>query len=203
MLCISEPISWLRLERHALAPDTAIADHCAACAACRQCLDEVRGDLIALPALVVPARKRRFGWLAFALPAFAAAAIAIVVLRPKPEPGKLLAGVKGVGDVRVELVRERAGAIAFDATTFAPGDRFKVQITCANAGGAWIDVAVRDTGAEDHPIAPAAVACGNAVAVPGAFAITGDRANQICVTVAANSSSQGERACVTVTPETK
>jgi hypothetical protein len=201
MLCIGEPISWLRLERHALAPDPAIAEHCAACAACRQCLDEIQP--VALPALVVPARKRRFGWLAFALPAIAAAAIAIVVLRPRPQPGQLLAGVKGVGDVRVELVRERAGAIAFDATTFAPGDRFKVQLTCANAGGAFVDVAVTDAGAVDHPLVPATIACGNAVAVPGAFAITGDHPNEICVIVAANSSSDGERACVTVTPERK
>ncbi|HEY1552649.1 MAG TPA: hypothetical protein VGG28_32695 [Kofleriaceae bacterium] len=203
MLCIGEPISWLRLERHALAADATVAEHCAACGACRQCLDEIRGDLIALPALVVPARKRRFGWLAFALPAVAAAAIAIVVLRPKPEPGTLLAGVKGVGDVRVELVRERAGAIAFDATTYAPGDRFKLSITCAAAGGAWIDVAVTDAGAVDHPLAPATISCGNAVVVPGAFAITGDHPNEICVTVAANSSADGERACVTVTPEQK
>jgi hypothetical protein len=208
MLCIGEPISWLRLERHALAPDAAIAEHCAACAACAACLDQLRGDLIALPMLVVPGRNtRRFGWLAFALPAVAAAAIAIVVLRPRPEPprGELLAGVKGVGDVRVELVRERAGAIAFDATTFAPGDRFKIAITCANAGGAWVDVAVRDAGGDtaDHPLAATTIACGNAVAVPGAFAITGDHPNEICVTVAANSSSQGERACVAVTPERK
>jgi hypothetical protein len=205
MQCIGEPISWLRLERHALAADAAVADHCAACAACRHCLDDIRGDLVALPVLVVPVRKRRFAWLAFALPAVAAAAIAIVILRPHPEPqhGELLAGVKGVGDVRVELVRERAGAIAIDATTFAPGDRFKVQITCTAAGGAWIDVAVTDAGAVDHPLAPTQIACGNGVAVPGAFAITGDRSNEICVTVAANSSSQGERACVAVTPETK
>ncbi|HEX4453753.1 MAG TPA: hypothetical protein VH143_22940, partial [Kofleriaceae bacterium] len=183
--------------------DTAVADHCAACAACRQCLDEIRGDLVALPVLVAPARKRRFAWLAFALPAVAAAAIAIVVLRPKPEHGKLLAGVKGIGDVRVELVRDRAGAIAFDATTFAPGDRFKVQLTCAAAGGVFVDVAVTDAGAVDHPLGPTRIACGNDVAVPGAFAITGERPNEICVTIAANSSSEGERACVTVTPETK
>ncbi len=204
--CIGEPISWLRLERHALAADAAVADHCAACAACRQCLDEIRGDLVALPVLVVPAKRaRRFAWLAFALPAVAAVAIAIVIVRPRPEPprGELLAGVKGVGDVRVELVRERAGAIAIDATTFAPGDRFKVQITCAAAGGAFVDVAVIDAGAVDHPLGPTQIACGNGVAVPGAFAITGERPNEICVTVAANSSSQGERACVTVTPETK
>ena len=170
MTCIGEPISWLRLERHALAPDPAVAEHVAACPACRHCLDEIGGDLVALPMLVIPER-RRLRWWQFALPALAAAAIAIVVLRPRPAPrthGELLAGVKGVGDVSVELVRERAGAIRQDATTFAPGDRWKVVITCASATGAWIDVAVTEAGARaaDHPLEPIHVACGNAVPVP-------------------------------------
>jgi hypothetical protein len=208
-VCIGEPISWLRLERHALVPDAAIAEHCAACAACRQCLGQIRddrGDLVALPPLVVPAKRAR-RWLAFAIPAFAAAAaIAVVMLRPRPQPqhGELLAGVKGVGDVRIELVRERAGAIALDATTYAPGDRWKVAITCAAANGAWIDVGVAEAGAHgaDHPLVPTKISCGNAVAVPGAFSITGDRPNEICVGVSAtDSASDGERACVTVTPE--
>jgi|HubBroStandDraft_6_1064221.scaffolds.fasta_scaffold41507_4 hypothetical protein len=205
MTCIGEPISWLRLERHALAADPTVAEHVAACAACRHCLDEIRGDLVALPMLVVP--ERRLRWWRFAIPALAAAAIAIVVLRPRPEPqhhGELLAGVKGVGDVVVELVRERAGAIREDATTFSPGDRWKLVVTCASATGAWLDVAVTEAGARDadHPLAPTHVACGNAVPVPGAFELTGTKPNNICVRVRAEREEIGERACVTVTRET-
>ncbi|HEY3803764.1 MAG TPA: hypothetical protein VGL61_14215 [Kofleriaceae bacterium] len=209
MTCIGEPISWLRLERHALAPDAAIAEHVAACAACRQCLDEIARDVVALPPLAVPERRRwSLRWLRIALPALAAAAIAIVVLRPKPEPrprGELLAGVKGVGDVAVSLVRERAGAIAEDAATFSPGDRWKVVITCASASGAWIDVAVTEAGssAADHPIAPVHVACGNGVAIPGAFEVTGTRTNEICVRVWARPGELGDRACMTVLPEAR
>ena len=207
--CIGEPISWLRLERHALAPDAAIAEHVAACAACRQCFDEISRDIVALPPLVVPERRRlSLRWLRFAVPALAAAAIAIVVLRPKPEPahrGELLAGVKGVGDVAVQLVRERNGAIAEDATTFSPADRWKVVITCASASGAWIDVAVTEAGASaaDHPIAPVHVACGNDVAVPGAFSLTGERTNEICVRVWAQPGELGDRACIRVSPEAR
>ncbi len=205
MTCIGEPISWLRLERHALAEDPVITSHVAACPACRKCLDEIRGDLVALPVLVVPAR-RHLRWWRFAIPALAAAAIAIVVLRPRPAPqhqGELLAGVKGVGDVAIGLVRERAGAIRQDVTTFAPGDRWKLVVTCASAGGAWIDVEVTEAGAQlaDHPLAPVHVACGNAVPVPGAFVLTGGKPNEICVRVGADRDDLGARACVTVTPE--
>ena len=201
MTCVSEPISWLRLERHALAPDAAVAEHVAACPACKHCLDEIAADVVALPALVVPERRAPIRWWRFALPALAAAAIAIVVLRPRPAPehrgGELLAGVKGVGDVTVQLVRERAGAIQLDATTYQPGDRWKVIIGCASAGGAWIDVAV----GSDHPLAPAHIACGNGVPVPGAFELTGDAPNEICVRVWSDPGELGDRACVVVAPE--
>jgi hypothetical protein len=206
MTCIGEPISWLRLECHALAAEAAVTEHVAACPACRHCLDELRGDLVALPPLVVPERRRAFAWWRFAVPALAAAAIAIVVLRPRPEPprhGQLLAGVKGLGDVTVELVRDRAGTIAHDATGFQPGDRWKVVVTCAAAGGAWIDVAVTDGHATDHPLAPVHVACGNAVAVPGAFEITGDAPNEICARVWSAPGELGDRACATITPEVR
>jgi len=208
MTCIGEPISWLRLERHALSPDAAVAEHVAACPACRQCLGEIESDVVALPVLAVPERRRTIAWWRFALPALAAAAIAIVVLRPRPEPkgpGQLLAGVKGIGDVTVELVRDRAGESAIDATTFQAGDRWKVFVTCASAGGAWIDVAVTEAGARDadHPIAPIHVACGNAVPVPGAFELTGHASNEICVRVWADPGELGKRACASVAPETR
>ena len=191
--CIGEPISWLRLEQHALAADAAVAAHLDTCAACRACMDEIRGDVIALPVLVVPERRARRHWWMFALPALAAAALAIVVLRPRPRED--VVAIKGVGEVVISTVRERAGAIREDARTFLPGDRWKVVVTCPPAAHVRIDVRV-DT---DHPLSPAELACGNRVVVPGAFTLTGTRANRVCARV---SSDQGDgEACVTVSPE--
>ena len=113
--CIGEPISWPRLERHASgAHDAAIAAHVAACAACKQCLDEIERDVVALPVLVVPAIKRR-RWIWLALPALAAAAALVLVLRPE-RPENII-DVKGVGEVTLGVVRERGGAISPTPTT--------------------------------------------------------------------------------------
>ena len=210
--CTGEPVSWPRLERFALgAPDPAIASHLAACPACTRCLDQIRDDVVALPPLVVsapahrPARRR---WLA---PAFAAAAAAIVVIavlmrgRPTP-PDELVRaaiGVKGIGEVTLELVRERAGAIRFGAASYAPGDRWKVVVSCPPSAAAWIDVSVADGVTTDHPLGllPAQVACGNRAVMPGAFTITGARPNRVCAHVAAAPGGDAGIACLTVVPE--
>ncbi|HEU4730803.1 MAG TPA: hypothetical protein VFT22_23065 [Kofleriaceae bacterium] len=207
--CIGEPISWLRLERFALGePDPAIASHLAACPACARCLEQIRGDVVALPPLVVATARRRTGlarrwWLA---PMFAAAAAAIVLLvvrlRPAPDAGfRDTIGVKGVGEVTLELVRERAGEIRFDAHRYAPGDRWKVVVSCPPSASAWIDVSVADGLTTDHPLAAARVACGNRVVVPGAFTLTGTRANRVCARVAAAPEAEAGLACLTVEPE--
>ncbi len=212
--CISEPISWLRLERFALAgTDPLIREHVAACPACKQCLDEIQRDVVALPALpALPAPRRR--WWTFALPiagALAAAAIAIIVLRPRDEAREDVARVKGLGEVAVDVVRERGGTVREDVRTFAPGDRWKVVITCALDKRAWLDVGVVEAGAKtvDHPLAPAQIACGNRVVLPGAFRVTGDKVNRVCVHVATSpverlsSIAPGDPgvACVTLRPE--
>jgi hypothetical protein len=213
--CVGEPISWPRLETYALdRRDPAIAEHVATCPACRQCLDEIEHDVVALPGLPVlaPRPARRWWWLA--APALAAAAaIALLVLRPgEPAPAfSRTASIKGVGDVVLGVVRDRDGTIRDDVTTFAPGDRWKVVVTCDPATAAWIDVAVVEDGATraDHPLAPAHVACGNAVVVPGAFELTGSKPNRVCVRVAAQAAPRralpapGEHdvACVTIRPE--
>jgi hypothetical protein len=211
--CISEPISWLRLEQFALGrKDAAVTEHVATCAACRQCLDEIRSDLVALPPLpVAPARKRAPRWWVWAVPALAAAAIAIVVLRPRPRPPENIAGVKGVGDVVLGTVRERDGVVQDDLTTFGPSDRWKVVVTCPPDKGAWIDVAVVEDRmpTADYPLAPAHVACGNRVVVPGAFTLTGTRPNHVCVRIAADAApprdvphvGDPDVACVTIRPE--
>lgn len=209
MTCIGEPVSWLRLEQFALgAADPAIASHVAACPACRACLDHIRGEVIALPALAVPTRPARAAWrrwwLAPALAAAAAAAVAIIVLRPAPPSPEAAdrVAIKGIGEVALELVRERRGAIAFDARHFAPGDRWKVVVSCppAAAGALAIDVSVADGATVDHPLPPAQLPCGNRVGVPGAFTVTGDGANRICVRISSATDAPAT-ACITVTPE--
>jgi hypothetical protein len=190
--CIGEPISWLRLEAYALDHrDAGVRDHLAACAACRGCLDEIERDVVALPPLVVPVKKRRTWWPMLLVPA--AAAVLLVVLRPRPHAGFT---VKGVGEVTIGVVRERAGTLTYDARTYRPADRWKVLVTCPPSAGAWIDVAV----GADHPLAPAHLACGNHIVVPGAFTLNGGD-NRVCVHVAAEPGEPGGQSCVTIRPE--
>src|SRR6185436_11105894 len=98
--------------------------------------------------------------------------------------------IKGVGDVALELVRERRGAIRHDATSYAPGDRWKVVVTCASPALVWVDVSVADGLTIDRPLARAQLACGNRVVVPGAFTITGNRDNQVCARLAATADGE-------------
>jgi hypothetical protein len=223
--CIGEPISWLRLELYALDPsDAAVGEHVASCPACGACLAQLRADTVALPPLVAtaaaPAGSRRKWWLAL-VPAFAAAAaLLLFVVLPRggesggggdeaPPRRDDVATVKGLGEIVLGTVRERAGAIRMDVATFAPGDRWKVVITCAPGGNAWVDVAVLDAGTVDYPLGePQQIACGNRVVVAGAFSITGDRPNRICARIAAASATRTpltpgapDVACVTVRPE--
>jgi hypothetical protein len=210
LACIGEPISWLRLETFATGKtDPAIATHLAACPACTHCLDEIRTDLVALPPLAIPEVTRRrspWPWLVPALGLAVAAAIALLVLAPwrgeQPQlPRDNAVAVKGVGDVIVDIVRERGGVVRADVRTFAPGDRWKVVVTCPPAASAAFDVSVTEAGSStgDRPLAPAQLACGNRVVIPGAFAITGDRANRVCVAITAAEGTG--RACLTLSPE--
>jgi len=215
--CIGEPISWLRLEQFALgATSTVVEQHVASCGACRACLDDIRGDVVALPPLVVPARRER-RWWRWAVPALAFAAAALILLALWPRGDELDLGdnqalIKGTHDVlTLGLVRERAGTIRRDALSFAPGDRFKVVVTCPPRANAWIDVGVVEDGTTtaDFPLAPASIACGNDVVVPGAFTLTGARPNRVCVRVASGSAPPRSLprvrddgvACLTLRPE--
>jgi len=213
--CIGEPISWLRLERYALGggADPAVHEHLARCAACARCLGKIRGDTVELPPLpALPPvdlsdrrARRRPRWLAPAMAFAAAAAVALVVWRSGGgERREEVARIKGVGEVVLGVVRERGGAIRHDARTFAPGDRWKIVVTCPPDAAAWVDVAIYDAGQIDHPLAPARLGCGNRVVLPGAFTLTGDRANRVCVRVAAGAAPDRARppdACVTLRPE--
>ncbi|MCX5745445.1 MAG: hypothetical protein NT062_23455 [Proteobacteria bacterium] len=200
--CIAEPISWLRLERHVLGPrDPGIDAHVEACAACRTCLAEIRGDLVVLRPLALPAptRARRRWWLpAFGAGLAAAATLVALVVR-RPVPAENVVAVKG-GELVLGLIRARDGAISDDATTFRPGDRWKVVLTCPPGAVIGVRVEVFEVGgpsaAPDHPLADAPLVCGNRIALPGAFALTGTSPNRVCVRI-----DDEATACVTIRPE--
>lgn len=156
-----------------------------------------------------PAWRRR--WVAPAFAAAAAVVILVVVLRPAPAPSGDAFGpvaIKGIGEIALELVRERGGAIAVDARRYTHGDRWKIVVSCPPAAGPAmlaLDVSVGDGAAIDHPLAAAWIACGNRVVVPGAFAITGDRPNRVCVRIGAAPGpvdpDTAATACATLVPE--
>ena len=216
--CIGEPVSWLRLEQLALgelADAGAARAHLDACPACAAALARITGDVRPLPrlpllAVAVPAPWWRRWQLAGAGLAVAmAAALLVLLVRNPDEPalGPRTVRVKGAGPVVIGLVRERGGAIAFDPPDVAPGDRWKVEVTCAPGGAAWVDVVVHQDGAASFPLAARRLRCGNRVAVPGAFRITGGAA-EVCVAVAASAPDRtrlaaGERrgtSCTRLTP---
>jgi hypothetical protein len=200
LACTGEAISWLRLERYALgelpAPAEAqIAGHVAGCPACRGCLDQIRGDHRQLPRLVLPAPTPRRPWWrsrpVWGGAVLAAAAILIFFLVRGGEPRRGAApgprvAIKGGGDLVVSIVRERGGEVALDATTYRPGDRFKLRVTCDRAVRVHADVVVFTNdggGAAAFPLPPARLTCGNQVVVPGAFAITGTAPATVCLAV--------------------
>lgn len=191
-LCIGEPVSWLRLEQLALgelADGDAARSHLDTCAACAAAFARITSDARPLPrlpqvAVVAAPWWRRWqvagGGLAVAV---VAAALLLLVRTPDDSLPPRTARVKGAGPVVVTLVRERAGAIAFDPAEVRPDDRWKVQLTCAPGGAAWVDIVAYQRGVASFPLAPRRIACGNAVVVPGAFRIT-DGGADLCVALA-------------------
>jgi hypothetical protein len=195
--CISEPISWLRLERYRLLELTSsehaqVEGHLLACAACSACLAQIDARADELPSLpvVVAVRPRRRAHLGRALGfgglALAAAAALLLILLPRTSelepPGPRLR-IKG-GELALSLVRLHQGSTAHAATHFAPDDRFKVQLTCPpDLHGAAL-VAVFQAGQVFFPLPPHALTdCGNLRGLPGAFSLDGDEPAVVCVVV--------------------
>jgi hypothetical protein len=193
--CVSQPISYLRLERH-LQRDLRPLEllrvdwHLRRCAVCRDCFAAVRGDVVTLRpiprALLAPSRPRpprsaaALVWTA----AGAAAAVIALWLRPVPEslaPRAARVAIKG-GELALQLVREPRGQLARDATHFAPGDRFQALVSCP-AGESWHwQLLVRQAGESYFPLTPdAPVKCANAITLPGAFSLDGAAGAQVCV----------------------
>jgi hypothetical protein len=191
--CISEPISWLRLERYRLhelpaAEQDEVERHLHSCSACNACaarLDETAVLPPLPPKREKPARVRAMPLRRLALTgaALAAAAALLLVLNPfSPglDPPRRTLTVKG-GELAIGLVRERAGNIAHDPSVFAAGDRFKVLLTCPPTMQPFVDVVVFQGGHAFFPLHAARIAqCGNALALPGAFALDGTADVLVC-----------------------
>jgi hypothetical protein len=216
LLCIGEPISWLRLEAFALgAQSTVVEDHVAKCNACRHCLDEIRGDLTRCHSSSPRSQRGGGAWTVPAL-AFAGAALILLALWRRGGPGEPglaenQALIKGTNDVlTLGIVRERAGTIRKDVLSFAPGDpvQGRRDLPAARERGS--------TSASSKKARPlptirrrgAPIACGNEVVVPGAFTLTGGRPEPGCVRVASGAAPPRSMfardngvACVTVRPE--
>jgi hypothetical protein len=185
----TQPISWLLLERHALGelPGRDVASHLDGCEACRAALELIERDrdraLPPLPDLTLAraARRRRQlrALVAGSGVMLTAAAALLLMWRGRDQ---LVAGVKG-GEVSISLVRERDGDIEHEPADFRPGDRFKVLVTCSVSGSIPAQVTVRQGGATARPLPAASIACGNRVALPGAFRLTGSEPAAICVDV--------------------
>jgi hypothetical protein len=124
--------------------------------------------------------------------------------------------VKG-GEIALQLVRERGGDVARDPRTFSHGDRFAALVTCppSSVTGVHWDLVVFQVGEAFFPLtATDTLRCGNAVSLPGAFALTGSSPARVCVALAASpldrdALRRGEgtlpeqHACTTVSPEAR
>jgi hypothetical protein len=195
--CTNVPVSWLVLERYELGElaerlRSDVTTHLGSCEACRSCLDHLRRrpavDLRELPPIPAPPSWR--GRMAITGGLVAAAAVAILLLfvarRPSGPDHAALPGarvqIKG-GEVAIALIRkDRSGAV-LDATSFSPGDRFKIVLTCPPVPR-WVDVAVWQAGQVFRPLPPARIACGNSIALPGAIELDGPGEVRICVDIA-------------------
>ena len=191
--CTAQPISWLKLEQYQLGELSAdeqrrVEAHLKECEVCRASLDSIRQDETVLKPL--PEVTRKVPWLRWATAgtALAAAAALFLVLftadwkRAVPDipPSKVI--TKGGDEISISLVRERQGKILHDPESFAPGDRFKVQVTCPPAEEMFWNVAVfQDDGSSFPYIPEEPLVCGNRVPLPGAFSIAGESAAVVCL----------------------
>jgi hypothetical protein len=184
--CVSAPISWLRLERHALGLVTAaerltIGVHLARCPACSACMQRIEGggDLLRLPlpAAPVAARlpgERRRAWR-FAL-ACLGALIVLVWLVHRPARDQ-----DGAAALALELVRVGADGQQREPTHFAPGDRFRVLLSCAPGQQGALELVVYRDGQRSFPWPTQRLErCGQRRTLPGAFSIDGASATSVC-----------------------
>src|SRR5262249_27417541 len=136
-------------------------------------------------------------WPMYGLGLAAIAALLLVFLWPRESvqhPNRI--ALKGGGELIIHVARARAGVVDSEATSFLDGDSFKVVVTCTTPGLVEFAVSVPQ-GFEGHRPLGNRVStwCGNNVALPGAFEVTGTAPVEICVTPA----EQITAACITLT----
>jgi hypothetical protein len=230
--CIGEPVSWLRLERFHLGEIQGtergvITEHLAACPACAACLAHIQDDdAHALPPLSLPKRARRNVLSLFpvraaaALAALAAGGALVLGLRGNGHRGELeharLGESRVKGDaIAFSLVRDDGERLTGTAGVYRDGDRFKAIVTCPPGASVAFDVVVYDVGGASFPLQPAReLACGNEVPVPGAFRLTGDDEETVCLvwaegapvdrgTLAVRTAREGHTLCKELSPAPK
>lgn len=199
--CTGEPISHLRLEQLHLGElgDDArreVEQHLSECPACATELRRIEAeDAAPIPPLGAarPALRRatpgqlvvlQLRRAAPVLGAFALAAGIFLAVGKLPsvdgddEDGERIKG----SDIALTLVREREGLVDEAGTRFDPADRLKVLVTCPPGLKASWDVAVFDETGASFPLDPTQeLACGNEIALPGAFRLTGTTAQTVCL----------------------
>jgi hypothetical protein len=189
------PISWLRLERHHLgepmADREAITDHLRSCSECAALLARIADDTRELPPLAQrPPPPIRRPWymrprVRMAASGLALAAMILLVIGRRSETSDdagTSARFKG-SDVSFTLVREDEAIVAEAGGSYRDGERFKAVVTCPpGSPRASFDVAVFEDGATTFPLPPSVgLSCGNGVALPGAFRITGHERMTVCL----------------------
>lgn len=211
-----DPLSFLTLERYALGELSAseraeVEAWLAESESDRDRLASILEDESELPplpsappSLAAAREKRQRRWLLLSSGLAAAAALLLLVQRPQPaheDAGEHTQGIKG-SEVALRLVSDRTGV---DPRSFAPGERFKIEVTCPPKLAASLRLLVFQGGEMFEPLPAGLQSCGNLVPWPGAFALDGTESAEVCLywgearTPTRESLAQ-ESVCTTLTP---
>lgn len=198
MTTCTRPVSYLRLERYELRelpPEEhrRVAEHLAQCATCRACHERLQADareqdVAALVATLQDPRtqpRAAGGWRSWLWAPWALAASALlllsVVVSEQQVPSRTPAGTKGDA-LAIELTRIDARGALLDPTHFAPGDRFKIALTCPPQLAGQVTVFVFQEGEAFAPFRVQRLeSCGNRRMLQGALELDGETPVEVCV----------------------
>lgn len=199
--CIGEPISYFRLERFELCELPSdehrhVAEHLAQCPTCRACYERIQTDareqdLAALvtklqqPQPKAAARARARGWF-WGTGALAVSLVGLLMVLRMPlalqpmAPGGATQ-TKG-GGLALELTRVDSRGQQLEPTRFAPGDRFRLALSCPPGLAGKVSVRVFQAGETFEPLpSQTLTSCGNRRLLAGAFRLDGQAAADVCV----------------------